>query len=168
MRLRLLYFFAIPHTSTATRGVLPWRVEGGFFALRFAFTTTRRHPLMLLPTRTAGRTPGGRSGRMRRTVFVRRELAIAILVEFLQGFGSVGDFIRVDHPVAIGVEHRFQRRLGMLVAAAGLRRTVRRRGRRCSACILCLRLKRCRGKRQRACDCEFFHNIKFFFGLLPA
>lgn len=86
---------------------------------------------------------------MRWPVFVRRQLAVAVLVQLLQRRRRVGYFIGVDHSVAICVERCFDRRLWVFVAANGTalragfiwRGTIRRR-RRGSASILGFRIER--------------------------
>jgi hypothetical protein len=90
----------------------------------------------------------------RRTQFILRDLAVAILVQLLQGFRSLGDFIGVDDAVAIEVQRLDQRRWRTMPAllsarAAALLATLlvaiaaRGRWRRITLLIAC------RGLRQR-------------------
>ena len=52
----------------------------------------------------AARTAGAAGAATLRTIFLGRELAIAVFIKLLQGGGGVGDFIGVDSPIPIRIE----------------------------------------------------------------
>jgi hypothetical protein len=61
------------------------------------------------------------SARRRPKEFVRRQFSIAVFIEFLQGFGGIGDFIRIDNTVMICVQradHRDGRMAHALMLSA--------------------------------------------------
>src|SRR5581483_773193 len=63
-------------------------------------------PVSIIPVR-ARRPPVAGESRttgMRANDFIHRQLPVAILIQRFQRGGGVGDFIRIDNPVAVGVK----------------------------------------------------------------
>ena len=64
-----------------------------------SLTRRSRNPNQLLESSRGG---GGRCG----LIFIRRQLPVAVLVEFEKGLWGVGDFIRGKDTVTIGIQRR--------------------------------------------------------------
>jgi hypothetical protein len=113
------------------------------------------------------------------TEFLRRELTVAVLVEREQRFGSIGDFLRAELAVLIGIEgghhgrHHHHGTHPRLTWLSGLTR-LRTRGRRASTGW---RLRRCSGSRilsecqrrsgqqaQKGKSIGVLHGMQLWFG----
>src|SRR6266550_2961046 len=117
----------------------------------FAFATGATGTTTFGTTPIIGATRAAITFRPRRTQLVHRQLAVAVLVEFLEGGAGIGDFRLINHTIVVRVEGGHQRRgrRALPVSAgstrfAGLARTARafatRRAlasRRRAASILC-------------------------------
>ena len=96
---------------------------------------------------TESRSPGAVRAalslrRRRGTQFILCQYPVAVLVELLQGSGSVGDFLFVNDAITVGVkgDHERAGRRGMVAGTGSLGAAIlwcRRIGWRRVACILC-------------------------------
>jgi hypothetical protein len=82
-----------------------------FVRRRMSMTTTTKRRRILMIRRIA-------IHRAWRTQFIRRQLAVAVLVELQQGSGGVGDFVSVDYAVVIGIQRGNDRRRETMPARA--------------------------------------------------
>ena len=99
-----------PIVSRATRR-REWPIT---FATGSTWTATFR------TTPIIGATRAAITFRPRRTQLIHRQLAVAVLVELLQGGAGIGDFRLINHAIVVRVERGHQRRWrGALPVSAG-------------------------------------------------
>ena len=76
----------------------------------FTFATGATRTTTFRTTPIIGATRATITFRPRRTQLIHRQLAVAVLVELLEGGAGIGDFRLINHAIVVRVERGHQRR----------------------------------------------------------
>jgi len=96
-------------SATLTTGTRPATPHSGA-ALSTRAAALTAHAWAALSTRATHAAHAAHAGRTLRTILVRREFAVTVLVEFLQRLTGFGDFVSVNNAIVVQVE-RFNDRI---------------------------------------------------------